>query len=106
MADVSGELSHEDLEAKLLGRVGRGHLPEIKFLKRTLRWHDEEASFSWSGGSRYVEALAQLLGRIGDRAATKTPGGGGRRSTPRDALVLKRQIRGKRPMRLLVLDSG
>ena len=38
-----------EFEAKLLGRVGRGHLSVIKFTKRTLRWHDDEMCFSWSG---------------------------------------------------------
>ena len=32
-----------EFEAKLLG--GRGHPREIKFQKRTMRWHEEEASF-------------------------------------------------------------
>ena len=61
----------------------------------TLRWHDDEASFSWSGGARYVEELAQSLGHIGDRAATKTPGTKATGSSPRDALVLKRPVREK-----------
>ena len=39
-----------EFEAKLLGRVGRGHLPEIKFLKRASRWYEQEASFRWSAG--------------------------------------------------------
>ena len=60
-----------EFEAKLLGRVGRGILPVMKFLKRTLRWHEEEASFRWSGGTRYVEELSQLRGLADDRAATK-----------------------------------
>ena len=39
----------DEFEAKMLGRVGRGHLAEVKFLKRTTRWHEDEMCFSWSG---------------------------------------------------------
>ena len=56
-------------EAKLLGRVGRGHLPEIKFLKRSLHWLEGEASFSWSGGTRYVQEPSQLIGFYRRRSA-------------------------------------
>ena len=55
-----------EFEAKLLGRVGRGHLSETKFFERTLRWHEDELCFSWSGGTRYVEELVKLLGHTGD----------------------------------------
>ena len=72
-----------EFEAKLLGRVGRGHLPETEFLKRTLRWHEEEANISWSCGAQYVEELAQLLGHTGDRAATKTKTPGSERDWER-----------------------
>ena len=42
----------DEFEAKMLGRVGRrGHLTEVKFLKRTIRWHESEMCFSWSGGN-------------------------------------------------------
>ena len=61
-----------EFEAKLLGRVGRGHLTEIKFLKRTVRWHDDEGCFSWSGGVHHVNELAELLGYTRDKAVTKT----------------------------------
>ena len=37
----------DEFEAKMLG--GRGHLAEVKFLKRTIRWHESEMCFSWSG---------------------------------------------------------
>ena len=46
----------------MVGRVGRGHITEVKFLKRTLRWHEQEMCFSWSGGTRYVTELGVLLG--------------------------------------------
>ena len=39
----------DEFEAKMLVRVGRGHLAEVKFLKRTIRWHEDEMCFSWSG---------------------------------------------------------
>ena len=38
----------DEFEAKMLGRVGRGHIAEVKFLKRTTRWHEDEMCFSWS----------------------------------------------------------
>ena len=75
----------DDFDAKMLGRVGRGQLTEVKFLKRTVRWHEQEMCFSWSGGTRYVIELAVMLGLTDTRAATKTrtPGtkatGGGAR---------------------------
>ena len=82
-----------EFEAKLLGRVGRGHCPVIKFLKHTLRWHEEEESFSWSGGTRYVEELAQRRRRtqatqqrrrrrLWSRAGTAGPFPGGGPSDP------------------------
>ena len=52
----------DEFNAKMLGRVGRGQLTEVKFLKQTLRWHEQEMCFSWSGGTRYVTELAILLG--------------------------------------------
>ena len=36
----------DEFEAKMLGRVGRGYLAEVKFLKRTVRWHEHEMCFS------------------------------------------------------------
>ena len=79
-----------EFEAKLLGRVGRGRLPEIKFLKRKLRWHEDETSFSWSGGAHYVAELAELLGFTSDKTSTKTktPGTKATGSCARDALEL------------------
>ena len=62
----------DEFEAKMLGRVGRGHLAEVKFLKRTIRWHESEMSFSWSGGTRYVTELAMLLGLTDTRSVTMT----------------------------------
>ena len=47
-------------------------LTEVKFLKRTLRWHEQEMCFSWNGGTRYVAWLAVLLGLADTRAVTKT----------------------------------
>ena len=75
----------DEFDAKMLGRVGRGRLAEVKFLKPTLRWHEQEVCFSWSGSTRYVKALAVLLGLTDTRAVTRTrtPGmkatGGGAR---------------------------
>ena len=68
--------------------VGLGHLSEIKFLKRTLRWHEDESNFCLSGGTGNVEELAQFLGHTGDRAVTqtKTPGTNATGSGARDAL--------------------
>ena len=48
----------DEFDAKTLGRVGRGQLTEVKFLKRT------EMCFSWSGGTRYVTKLAILAQAI------------------------------------------
>ena len=52
----------DEFNAKMLGRVGRGRLTGVKFLKRTLRWHEQEMCFSGSGDTRYVTELAVLLG--------------------------------------------
>ena len=38
----------DEFDAKMLGRVGRGYLAEVKFLKRTLRWHEQERCCSWN----------------------------------------------------------
>ena len=67
----------DEFEAKMLGRAGR-----VKFLKRTIRWHDDEMCFSWSGGNRYVLELAVLLGLTDTRSVmmTRTPGDGWKRS--------------------------
>ena len=78
----------DEFDGKMLGRVGRGHLAEDKFFKRTLRWHEQETCFSWSGCTRHVTELAVLLGLTDTRAVTqkrtlgtKAAGGG-----PRDAM--------------------
>ena len=78
----------DEFEAKMLGRVGRGHLAEVKFLKRTLRWHEDEMCFSWSGGTRYVTELAVLLGLTDTRSVmmTRTPGTKATGENARDAL--------------------
>ena len=39
----------DEFNAKMLGRVGRGQLTEVKFFKRTLRWDEQEMCFSWRG---------------------------------------------------------
>ena len=62
----------DEFDGKMLGRVGRGHLAEDKFLKRTLRWHEQETCFSWSGCTRHVTELAVSLGLTDTRAVTKT----------------------------------
>ena len=78
----------DEFDAKMLGRVGRGQLTEVKFLKRTVRWHEQEMCFSWSGGTRYVTELAVLLGLTDTRAVTKTrtPGTKATGGGARDAL--------------------
>ena len=55
MAEGSGALldrldrvMKNQFDAKMLGRVGLGHLTGVKFLKRTLRSHEQEMCFSWS----------------------------------------------------------
>ena len=70
MADGSDALLYrldrvmkDELDAKMLGHVGRGQLTEVKILRRTLRWHEQEMSFRWSGGTRHVTELAVLLGQ-------------------------------------------
>ena len=77
----------DEFEAKMLGRVGRGHLAEVEFLKRTIRWHEDEMCFSWSGGTRYVTELAVLLGLTDTRSVmTRTPGTKATGGNARDAL--------------------
>ena len=85
LLDRQDRVMKDEFNAKILGRVGRGQLTEVKFFKRTLRWHEQEMCFSWSGGTRCVTGLAVLLGLADTRAVTKTrtPGtkatGGGAR---------------------------
>ena len=78
----------DEFEAKMLGRVGRGHLAEVKFLKRTIRWHEDEMCFNWSGRTRYVTELAVLLGLTDTRSVmvTRTPGTKATGGNARDAL--------------------
>ena len=72
LLDRLDRVMKDEFNAKMLGRVGRGQLTEVKFLKWTLRWHEQEMCFSWSGGTRYVTELAVLLGLTDTRAVTKT----------------------------------
>ena len=89
------ESSQDELDANMLGRVGRGQLAEVKFLE--LRWHEQEMCFSWSGGTRYVTEFAVLPGFTDTRAATKrrSPGtkatGGGARDALERLWILFRQ---------------
>ena len=88
LLDRLDQVMADEFEAKMLGRVGRGHLAEVKFLKRTIRWHENEMCFSWSGGTRYVTELAVLLGLTDTRSAmlTRTPGTKATGGDARDAL--------------------
>ena len=88
LLDRLGRAMKDEFDAKMLGRVGRGQLTEVKFLKRTVRWHEQEVCFSWSGGARYVTELAVLLGLTDTRAVTKTrtPGTKATGGGARDAL--------------------
>ena len=78
----------DEFEAKMLGRVGRSHLAEVNFLKRTIRWHENEMCFSWSGRTRYVTELVVLLGLTDTRTVmmTRTPGTKATGGNARDAL--------------------
>ena len=77
-----------EFEAKMLGRVGHGHLAKVKFLKRTIRWHESETCCSWSRGTRYLTELAVLLGITDTRSVmmTRTPGMKATGGNARDAL--------------------
>ena len=85
LLDRLDRVKADEFEAKTLGRVGRGQMTEVKFLKRTIRWHEDEMCFSWSGGTRHVTELAVLLGLTDTRSVmmTRTPG---TKATARDAL--------------------
>ena len=72
LLDRQDRVTKDEFDAKMLGRVRRGQLTEVKFLERTLHWHEQEMCFSWSGGTRYVTDLALLLGLTDTRAVTKT----------------------------------
>ena len=74
LLDRKDRVTKDEFDAKMLGRVRRGQLTEVKFLERTLRWHEQEVCFSWSGGTRYVTDLAVLLGLTDTRAVKKTLG--------------------------------
>ena len=62
LLDRQDRVPKDEFDAKMLGRVRRGQLTEVKFLERTLHWYEQEMCFSWSGGTRYVTELAVLLG--------------------------------------------
>ena len=83
LLDRLDRVTKDEFDAKMLGRVGRGQLTEVKFRKRTVRWHEEETCFSWSGGIRYVTELAVLLGLATN---TRTLGTKATGSGARDAL--------------------
>ena len=70
LLDRLNRVMKDEFDANMLGRVGRGQLAEVKFLK--LRWHEQEMCFRWSGGTRYVTEVAVLLGLTDTRAVTKT----------------------------------
>ena len=72
LLDRLDRVMNVEFDGKMLGRVGRGQLTEVKFLKRTLHWHAQEMLFSWSAGTRHVTELAVLLGLRDTRAVTKT----------------------------------
>ena len=72
LLDQLDRVTKDEFDAKMLGRVGRGQLTEVKCVKRTVRWHVQEMCSSWSGGTRHVTELAVLLGLTDTRAATKT----------------------------------
>ena len=76
-----------DFGARLLGRMGSGHLSEIKFSNENCAGPRTSCA---SAGSAYVEELAKLLGHTGDRAVTKTrtPEAKATGSGARDALEL------------------
>ena len=88
LLDRLDQVLADEFEDKMLGRVGRGHLAEVKFLKRTIRWHEDEMCFSWSGGTRDVTELAVLLGLTDTRSVmmTRTPGTKATGGNARDAL--------------------
>ena len=73
-------------------RVGRGHFTEVKFLKRTLRWHEQWMSFSWSGSTRYVTELA--VTDTGAVMKTRTPGSKATGGGTRDALEAAEYLSG------------
>ena len=49
MLDWMDPVMKDEFNAKMLGRVCRGQLTEVKFLTRTIRWHEQEMCFSCSG---------------------------------------------------------
>ena len=46
LLDRLHRVMQDEFDAKMLGRVVRGQLTEVKFFKRTLRWHEQEMCFS------------------------------------------------------------
>ena len=70
----------DEFDAKMQGCVGRGYLAEIKFLKRTLRWHEPEMCF---GDTRYATEHAVLLALTDIRAVVKTRTSGTNGGLPR-----------------------
>ena len=46
LLDRLDRVMKDEFDAKMLGRVGRGQLTEVKFFKRTVRWREQEMCFS------------------------------------------------------------
>ena len=43
----------DEFDAKMLGRVGRDQLTEVKFFKRAVRWHEQELQLEWRHTTRH-----------------------------------------------------
>ena len=65
----------DEFDAKMLGRVGCGYLAEVNFLKRKLRWHEQEMLpvCGESGEERHSRAYEARLDANG--ASDQVPGG-------------------------------
>ena len=72
-----GRVMKDEFDTKMLGRVGRGYFAGVKFLKRTLRWHEQAMCLSWSGGTRHVTEVAVLLGLTDSSCDENTNSGKG-----------------------------
>ena len=72
--DKLTEVMENNFESKVLARIGPGCARSGDFLKRTIRWYDDEKMFTWSGDKRLIEGVVQSLG-LENAKGSDIPGG-------------------------------
>ena len=79
------KLLSENMDIKVLPRVGPNAQSVGRYLKREIRWHDDPPRFTWTGDERHISKMVELLDLGGCKPA-ETPGTKTTGTTMRDAL--------------------